>query len=219
MIPSSGALKVEPPAGDEQLSVWLTPEPLPGLSTTPPEEGWKSLPPQEADELSQALQAFARQGALAGSTTTYTVKSMGDDLQFTTRAILRQVEAAQSSPRNGSTVTSFSVDAIRFEFGTAVPTDSGIAQMDAFGEAMLDPMLADMKVLIAGHTDDQGSADLNQDLSIQRSMAVKSYFCDNYGVDPQRVLLQGFGESRPTVPNDSEQNRARNRRVEITFMY
>ena len=116
-------------------------------------------------------------------------------------------------------LTTFAVDAIRFEFGSAQPTPSGIRQMNAFGEALQDPMLADKRVVIAGHTDDVGNGEFNMELSRARSQVVKDYFNENFGVDPARVETQAFGESRPVVPNDNEGNRAKNRRVEITFLY
>lgn len=72
-------------------------------------------------------------------------------------------------------------------------------------------------LMIAGHTDDTGSAELNQSLSIARANSVKANLV-TYQVDPRRITTQGYGEFQPLVPNTSEQNRQQNRRVELTII-
>ncbi len=71
-------------------------------------------------------------------------------------------------------------------------------------------------VRIEGHTDDVGSASFNKVLSELRAHVVALALA-RAGVDPARLRPVGFGESRPLVPNTSEANRARNRRVEIVL--
>jgi outer membrane protein OmpA-like peptidoglycan-associated protein len=71
------------------------------------------------------------------------------------------------------------------------------------------------RMVIEGHTDDQGSDAHNLTLSNQRAQSVADRL-KAHGVDPKRLVVKGYGEKRPRVPNDSEENRARNRRVEIT---
>lgn len=67
---------------------------------------------------------------------------------------------------------------------------------------------------IDGHTDNTGSEQYNQALSEERAVSVGQYLAAR-NVDPRRLLIVGFGESRPIAPNDSEAGRAANRRVEI----
>jgi outer membrane protein OmpA-like peptidoglycan-associated protein len=69
-------------------------------------------------------------------------------------------------------------------------------------------------VLIEGHTDSQGSANLNQVLSQKRAEAVRDALIQD-GVDATRLSALGVGEDRPVADNASEEGRARNRRVEI----
>lgn len=69
-------------------------------------------------------------------------------------------------------------------------------------------------VLIEGHTDSQGSANLNQVLSQKRAEAVRDALIQD-GVDGARLSALGVGEDRPVADNASEDGRARNRRVEI----
>jgi outer membrane protein OmpA-like peptidoglycan-associated protein len=72
------------------------------------------------------------------------------------------------------------------------------------------------QVTIEGHTDDRGSANLNQALSQRRAEAVRQALVEE-GVDPGRLNAVGRGEDRPVAGNDSADGRARNRRVEIVI--
>jgi outer membrane protein OmpA-like peptidoglycan-associated protein len=67
---------------------------------------------------------------------------------------------------------------------------------------------------IAGHTDNTGDAAKNMDLSQRRANTIKKYL-ETKGIDEKRLTAQGFGDTRPLVPNDSEENKAKNRRVEF----
>ena len=69
-------------------------------------------------------------------------------------------------------------------------------------------------ILIEGHTDDTGSDDLNMTLSEKRALAVKSYLASK-GVADSRLTAKWYGESQPKYPNTSEENRQKNRRVEL----
>jgi len=67
---------------------------------------------------------------------------------------------------------------------------------------------------IDGHTDSTGSAEHNFALSERRAFSVANQL-HAQGVDPRRLLVQGYGASRPVASNDTAQGRAQNRRVEI----
>ncbi|WP_230657987.1 OmpA family protein [Psychrobacter sp. I-STPA10] len=69
-------------------------------------------------------------------------------------------------------------------------------------------------VIVMGFTDNVGNASYNQDLSQRRAESVKSYLVSR-GVDSNRIMTYGFGETRPIANNDTEAGRAKNRRVEI----
>jgi OmpA-OmpF porin, OOP family len=75
-----------------------------------------------------------------------------------------------------------------------------------------DPKLA---VLIVGHTDNQGAYDYNLDLSRRRAEAVVKTLAASYRVDPNRLRAAGVGMAAPAASNDSDEGRARNRRVEV----
>ena len=68
---------------------------------------------------------------------------------------------------------------------------------------------------IAGHASAEGGIKRNQELSVQRAQAVAAYLA-KAGFDRKLLTAVGYGETRPLVPNDSDENLARNRRVELT---
>ena len=70
----------------------------------------------------------------------------------------------------------------------------------------------DMVIEVGGHTDDKGSAASNTRLSQRRANSVVRYL-SNKGIAQQRLQSVGYGESIPLVPNDTAQNRAKNRRI------
>jgi outer membrane protein OmpA-like peptidoglycan-associated protein len=67
---------------------------------------------------------------------------------------------------------------------------------------------------IGGHTDNVGTPDYNLKLSQSRADAVKAWLV-SHGVATARLTTRGYGDTAPVVPNTSDQNRARNRRVEL----
>jgi outer membrane protein OmpA-like peptidoglycan-associated protein len=72
----------------------------------------------------------------------------------------------------------------------------------------------DATVVIEGHTDDQGEAEYNAALSTKRAQAVADYL-EAHAVARDTMTVRGHGEERPVAPNDSEENRKKNRRVEV----
>lgn len=74
-----------------------------------------------------------------------------------------------------------------------------------------------MGVVIAGHTDAQGPAAANMQLSRARAQAVARYL-RGQGIAARRLTVEGLGESRPLAGNDNEVGRARNRRVELRII-
>lgn len=101
---------------------------------------------------------------------------------------------------------------VHFDLDSAVLRDDSAAVLDALLNALNDH--PDWRILIEGHTDAQGSADYNLDLSSRRAAAVKAWLVD-HGVDAARIETRGKGESEPAADNDTPQGRALNRRVVI----
>lgn len=78
------------------------------------------------------------------------------------------------------------------------------------------PTLRDSQttIMIEGHTDSTGSDAINQPLSERRANRVRDFLVSQ-GVAASKMAAIGYGSSRPAVPNDTEANRALNRRVQI----
>ena len=72
----------------------------------------------------------------------------------------------------------------------------------------------ELKLEIQGHTDDQGADDYNLKLSQRRADTVVTYL-GLFGIGSKRLTPKGFGESKPVMPNTTEEGRANNRRVEL----
>lgn len=104
---------------------------------------------------------------------------------------------------------------IYFDFNKTDLRPESFAELDRLVELMnLNPSV---KIEIAGHTDDKGSDEYNQTLSQGRAESVMNYLLQQ-GINSDRVVAKGYGESQPEVPNDSDENRQINRRVEFTVL-
>jgi OmpA-OmpF porin, OOP family len=86
----------------------------------------------------------------------------------------------------------------------------------------LDGVLSQIKNLpenatiqITGYTDSVGSEEYNKGLSMRRAQAAQEYLATTKGVDPNRIVISGMGESNPVASNDTAEGRAMNRRAEI----
>jgi OOP family OmpA-OmpF porin len=101
---------------------------------------------------------------------------------------------------------------IEFESGKATLTPAGRAILDEMAAAMLK--FKGRKVELIGHTDNQGLRASNQSLSQARAEAVKVYLAGK-GIDESLLSASGQGSDRPIASNDSNEGRARNRRIEF----
>ena len=71
-----------------------------------------------------------------------------------------------------------------------------------------------LKIEISGHTDNTGSAAMNENLSQQRANAVVAYILTK-GIDTSRLTAKGYGSKKPIATNDTESGRQQNRRTEF----
>jgi flagellar motor protein MotB len=113
---------------------------------------------------------------------------------------------------------------IYFEFDSDRPTPEARALLEQVGAALQSSDLESFHFLVEGHTDDlpvgrslKSLYFSNWELSAARAAAVVRYLQYGQGIDPARLEVAGLGGYRPLEPNDTPQDRQRNRRVEIVL--
>lgn len=101
---------------------------------------------------------------------------------------------------------------VNFEASSAVLT----RQSEAILRRALVALVAnpDVKVEIAGYTDDRGNPQVNENLSLQRAQSVRDWLVES-GIEAQRMTVVGFGMRDPIEPNTTPAGRARNGRIEF----
>ncbi|MFV0290006.1 MAG: OmpA family protein [Mangrovibacterium sp.] len=105
--------------------------------------------------------------------------------------------------------------------GITFPTNS--STLSAESKANLSKMVSifkefpDTYLSISGHTDDKGADDYNLSLSEKRANSVSSYLISQ-GIASSKITTEWYGETKPRVANDTDENRAKNRRVQILIV-
>ena len=77
---------------------------------------------------------------------------------------------------------------------------------------------SNITIEVQGHTDNRNSDAYNLKLSQERASAVKSYLVTKHGIESARLITKGYSESKPVASNDTEEGRAKNRRVEFLIL-
>jgi outer membrane protein OmpA-like peptidoglycan-associated protein len=107
---------------------------------------------------------------------------------------------------------SVTLNNILFDVGKATLRPESYTELDKVVQIMQqNPAL---EIELSGHTSSEGDLRMNRSLSYQRVNACKQYITDK-GIDPGRIIAVGYGPDKPVAPNDTEANRAKNRRVEM----
>ncbi|HNR75052.1 MAG TPA: OmpA family protein, partial [Cyclobacteriaceae bacterium] len=102
-----------------------------------------------------------------------------------------------------------------FEQGKPILKPQSFPELDRLAQ-ILDENPT-IKIEIQGHTDNVGNKQALQQLSENRVMAVREYLIKK-GIKKDRITGKGFGPNKPIAPNDTEENRQRNRRVEFQIV-
>ena len=156
----------------------------------------------ERDQLS------AEKNALAAERDT--IKKERDELAGMLKGALSSVAETTETARG----VIVSLSGILFDVGKA--TLKPASQHSVAKLAGILMVFSNMNLSIEGYTDSTGSADLNMRLSMDRARSVYEFLMTQ-GVSNSRMKYQGFGPENPVAPNDTETNRARNRRVEVVL--
>lgn len=115
------------------------------------------------------------------------------------------------------------VDKILFDSGKTEIKENGKRVLDRVGAIL--KQVKDRQIVIEGHTDNvpvgpslRAKYPTNWELSASRATAVARYLQENAGMDPESLMAAGHGPYKPVAPNDSPENKAQNRRIEIVLI-
>lgn len=168
-------------------------------------EGYENLGLARADFLAEKMRSLGVDGARIQ------VSSVMEDLAFDAEGLIKDAYrfafvTKETAPANEMDRTVYfwaAEDLIRFDpelkdycakAGQYLETNSGA------------------KMILTGHTDYNG----NKLLGEMRAESLKDYF-GRFGLDTSRVVIRSEGPDKPVAPNDTQENKSKNRRVEITF--
>ena len=133
-----------------------------------------------------------------------------DDIRPDEANYLSSVDVVELAPGDALVLQN-----IQFEFNSSALTADSQA-----GIQMLTEFLQrnpELKVELAGHTDNVGNAQYNQKLSADRAESVRKALVDN-GINENRLTARGYGATKPLAPNDTDEHRALNRRTEMVII-
>lgn len=140
-------------------------------------------------------------------------KTLDVEVGMRAKAFGESIKAAvESADINAKTLA---LKHVNFETGSAALTADSRYELDNLVTAMTTyPSLV---IEVAGHTDNVGDPAANMTLSSQRAAAVAKYLTDR-GIPSSRLRPHGYGDTKPLGANDTEENRAKNRRTEFTIL-
>jgi outer membrane protein OmpA-like peptidoglycan-associated protein len=106
----------------------------------------------------------------------------------------------------------FVLSGITFDTGKTTIKPDSTDKLDVVAEFMRYRKRA--RVEISGHTDNVGKPKANKELSAKRANACRAYLMSK-GIDGSRITAVGHGQEKPVAPNDTPENREKNRRIEV----
>lgn len=123
-----------------------------------------------------------------------------------------ELAAFLADPSAGPLPKTFTFDNLNFESATTQLTPESNATVNSL--AIILQAYPNARVALAGHTDNTGTQDANQTLSLDRANAVKSMLVGQ-GVSADAISTNGYGQTHPVATNDTPEGRERNRRLEL----
>lgn len=109
----------------------------------------------------------------------------------------------------------YTLENVFFDTGLATLKKESYKALNDLVEVM--KLKPDMEIEIDGHTDNTGTAEINQKLSQDRADAVRNYLITK-GIAAKRVTAKGFGDTMPVADNSTDEGKARNRRTEVKII-
>ena len=139
-------------------------------------------------------------------------KTTDDFINDKDRRIEEKDTTANVDTKTIKVIRTISLPNVQFFTNSSVLIPSSKKDLEQLGIYLLENQ--DVKAKIIGHTDNVGSANSNLVLSQNRAESVKTYLA-SLGVNSNRIKAIGKGSTEPKTPNDSEEGRLMNRRVEV----
>ena len=150
------------------------------------------------------------------------------DLGEISMAVSKLQDFVETQKKEESVQVVITSEGIAVRILTPLLFDQGLAELKPQGLPFLAKIFDlakdwNNKIRIAGHTDDtpiqNALYDSNWDLSYARARSVMKFAINYSKLPPERFSAVGYGEYRPAYPNDTEDNRKKNRRIEIFIEY
>ncbi len=138
-----------------------------------------------------------------------------DRPEFNTGALFTVRSSMNLVTTSDMKVVGLKADNIQFDFDQAELQQQGVRELDEVGQFLRQNYSA--YIVLDAFTDNRGSKEYNQLLSRRRAQSVADYLKKNHRVNPNRVVMQWYGDADPIASNDTEEGRAENRRVEMAI--
>ena len=136
----------------------------------------------------------------------------GHNISVPKGSINYELAAFLADPSAGPLPKTFVFDNLNFESASTQLTSQSNATVNNLAEVL--KAYPTSRVELVGHTDNTGTAEANQTLSLDRANAVKAMLV-NDGVNADSISTNGYGQTRPVASNDTDEGRERNRRLEL----
>jgi len=150
-------------------------------------------------------------GAAIGGLSGAAIGRYMDKQEEALRAAMASSNAATVSRVQNVLEVTYKGDVL-FDFNSSVVKPGAYPEIDRLARILVE--YPQTRIRIEGHTDSIGSEEFNLRLSERRAMAIRDLLVAK-GVNPHRITVIGYGESRPRASNDTAYGRQLNRRVEI----
>ena len=137
-----------------------------------------------------------------------------DQAQLQIENLQQQLSALQAKTATTERGTILTLDSVLFETNKATLKSGALENLYPLVTFLREN--PERTIMIEGHTDSTGDEDYNLELSQQRADSVREFLTLN-GIEPNRIMARGYGETTPVAPNDTAAGRQQNRRVELVF--
>jgi OmpA-OmpF porin, OOP family len=161
--------------------------------------------PAGSVQVSEATQNLVRSDPSVWSVSVHITDSAAD---------ARTVTPSATAETQGKLDSLLEQDVVEFNTASADLTAHGRSVLDQVATLLAASPAAFCE--IQGHTDSQGNADANRDLSYRRAIETKNYLV-NKGIAPDRLTTKGLGDAQPIASNETAEGRRKNRRINFVL--